>query len=122
LEVDLISKKKILYPFWTESILEKSKKLLSCTRTDCADLVLNSWSSSAKMLLAGSWFTTKLPLLNKMSPKSSLKTSCLSSLSLLLETIGSELVGTEKYDENSKETKKIKEPAGKCTKIRSSPQ
>jgi hypothetical protein len=36
----------------------------------------------------------------------------------LPETVNSELVETEKGDENSKETKKIKEPAGKCKKIR----
>jgi predicted site-specific integrase-resolvase len=41
-------KKKGLYPFWTESIQEKSRKLLSCTMTDCEDLVLDSWNSSAK--------------------------------------------------------------------------
>jgi hypothetical protein len=41
-EVDSISEKKDLYPFWSESIQEKSKKLLSCTMTDCEDLVLNS--------------------------------------------------------------------------------
>jgi hypothetical protein len=53
-EVDSISEKKGLYPFWSESIQEKSKKLLPCKTTDCEDLVLNSWNSSAKKLLAGS--------------------------------------------------------------------
>jgi hypothetical protein len=72
-EVDSISEKKSLYPFWTESIQEKSKKLLSCTMTDCEDLVLNSWNSSAKRLLAGSWFTVKLTEVNKQSPVNSLK-------------------------------------------------
>jgi hypothetical protein len=86
--------------------------------TDCVDLVLNSLSLSAKKLLAGLWFTAKPTLINKMSPKSSLKTSCLSSLFLLPETMDSELVGTGKDDENLKETKKIKEPAGKYYKIR----
>jgi hypothetical protein len=38
-EVDSISEKKGLYPFWSESIQEKSKKLLSCTMTDCENLV-----------------------------------------------------------------------------------
>jgi predicted site-specific integrase-resolvase len=41
-------KKKDLYPFWTESIQEKSKKLLSCTTTDCEDLVLSSWNHLQK--------------------------------------------------------------------------
>jgi hypothetical protein len=74
-EVDSISEKKGLYPFWSESIPEKSKKLLSCTTTDCEDLVLSSWSSSAKKLLAGSWFTAKLIKVNKQSSVNSLK-SC----------------------------------------------
>jgi ribonuclease HII len=73
-KADSISKEKV-YPFWTESIQEKSKKLLSCTTTDCEDLVLDSWNSSAKKLLAGSWFTAKLTEVNKQSPVNSLK-SC----------------------------------------------
>jgi hypothetical protein len=64
-EVNSSSEKKGLYPFWSESIQEKSKKLLSCTTTDCEDLVLDSWNSSAKKLLAGSWFTAKLTEVNK---------------------------------------------------------
>jgi hypothetical protein len=35
LEVDSISEKTGLYLFWSKSIQEKSKKLLSCTMTDC---------------------------------------------------------------------------------------
>jgi hypothetical protein len=42
-------------------------------------LVLNSWNSSAKRLLAGSWFTAKLTEVNKQSPINFLK-SCPSSL------------------------------------------
>jgi hypothetical protein len=84
--------------------------------TDCENLVLNFLSSSSKRLLAGSWFTTKSTLINNMSPRK--KTFCLSSLFLLPEIMDSELIGTEKDDDNSKETKKIKEPAEKCKKIR----
>jgi hypothetical protein len=102
-EVNSISEKKGLYPFWSESIQEKSKKLLSCTTTDCEDLVLNSWNSSAKMLLAGSWFTINLTEVNKQSPVNSLK-SCPSSLFLLPKTIDS-AVGTEKDNRNSKKAK-----------------
>jgi hypothetical protein len=72
--------------------------------TDCEDLVLNSWNSSAKKLLAGSWFTVKLTEVNKQSPVNSLK-SCLSSLFSLPKTIDS-VVGTEKDDKNSKKAKK----------------
>jgi hypothetical protein len=131
-EVESISEKKSLYPFWSESIQEKSKKLLSCTTTDCEDLVLNSWNSSAKRLLAGSWFTVKLTEVNKQSPVNSLK-SCPSSLFLLPKIIDS-TVGTEKEDKNSKKAKKwkkkstkkesaeeSKEPAGKSIMIRLCP-
>jgi hypothetical protein len=97
--------------------------------TDCEDLVLDSWNSSAKKLLAGSWFTVKLTEVNKQSPANSLK-SCLSSLFLLPKTIDS-AVGAEKEDKKSKKAKKwkkkstkkesaeeTKEPAGKSIMIR----
>jgi hypothetical protein len=110
-KVDSISEKKGLYPFWTESIQEKSKKLLSCTTTDCEDLVLNSWNSSAKRLLAGSWFTAKLTEVNKQSPVNSLK-SCPSLLFSLPKTIDS-AVGTEKEGKKSKKAKKWKKKSTK---------
>jgi hypothetical protein len=110
-EVDSNSEKKGLYPFWSKSIQEKSKKLLSCTSTDCEDLVLNSWSSSAKKLLAGSWFTAKLTEVNKQSPVNSLK-SCPSSLFLLPKTIDS-VVGTEKEGKKSKKAKNWKKKSTK---------
>jgi hypothetical protein len=118
LKVNSIPKKEVSYLFWTEYILKESKKLLSCKRKYCVDLVLNSWSSSANRLLAGSRFTTKPTLMNKMFTRNSLETSCPSSLFLATKTMDYELVGTEKDDENSKKTKKIKEPAEKCKKIR----
>jgi hypothetical protein len=99
-EVNATSEKKGLYPFWSEPIQEKSKKLLSCTSTDCEDLVLDSWNSSAKKLLAGSWFTVKLTEVNKQSPVNSLK-PCPSSLFSLPKTIDS-AVGTEKEGKKSK--------------------
>jgi hypothetical protein len=110
-EVDSIPEKKSLYPFWSESIQKKSKKLLSCTTTDCEDLVLNSWNSSAKRLLAGSWFTVKLTEVNNQLPVNSLK-SCLSSLFSLPKTIDS-TVGTEKEDKNLKKAKKWKKKSTK---------
>jgi hypothetical protein len=97
--------------------------------TDCEDLVLNSWNSSVKRLLAGSWFTVQLTEVNKQSPVNSLK-SCPSSLYSLPKTIDS-AVRTEKEDKNSKKAKKwkkkltkkesaeeTKEPAGKSIMIR----
>jgi hypothetical protein len=110
-EVDSTSEKKGLHPFWSESIQEKSKKLLSCTSTDCEDLVLDSWSSSAKKLLAGSWFTAKLTEVNKQSSVNSLK-SCPSSLFSLPKTIDS-AVGTEKEGKKSKKAKKWKKKSTK---------
>jgi hypothetical protein len=109
--VDSTSVKKGLYPFWSKSIQEKSKKLLSCTTTDCEDLVLNSWNSSAKRLLAGSWFTAKLTEVNKQSPMNSLK-SCPSSLFSVPKTIDS-AVGTEKEGKKSKKAKKWKKKSTK---------
>jgi hypothetical protein len=79
--------------------------------TDCEDLVLNSWNSSAKGLLAESWFTVKLTKVNKQSPANSLK-SCPSSLFLATKTIDS-AVGAEKDDKNSKKTKKMEEKMDK---------
>lgn len=40
-KVDSSSTKK-LHPFWTESILEKPKNLLTCTISDCENLALDS--------------------------------------------------------------------------------
>lgn len=40
-KVDLSSTKK-LHPFWTESILEKPKNLLTCTISNCENLALDS--------------------------------------------------------------------------------
>jgi hypothetical protein len=71
--------------------------------TDCEDLVLNSWNSSAKRLLAGLWFTVKLTEVNKQSPVNSLK-SCPSSLFLLPKTIDS-AVGTEKEGKSRRKPK-----------------
>jgi hypothetical protein len=79
---------------------------------------LNTWSLFANRLLAEPWFTMKPTLINKMSSRNSLKTSCPLSLFLLPKTMDYKPVGTEKDDENSKKTKKIKEPAGKSNKIR----
>jgi hypothetical protein len=128
-EVDSISEKKGLYPFWSKSIQENSKKLLSCTTTDCEDLVLSFWNLPAKRLLAGSWFTIKLTEANKQSPVNSLK-SCPLSLFSLPKTIDS-AVGTEKDHKNSKKAKKwrkkstkkksaeeTKEPSGRSIMIR----
>jgi hypothetical protein len=110
-EVGSILEKKSLYPFWTEFIQEKSKKLLSCTMTDCEGLILNSWNSFAKKLLAGSWFTAKLTEVNKQSSVNSLK-SCPSSLFSLPKTIDS-AVGTEKEGKKSKKAKKWKKKSTK---------
>jgi hypothetical protein len=103
LEMDSISEKKGLYPFWSKSIQEKSKKLLFCTSTDCKDLVLGAWSLSAKKLLAGSWFTAKLTEVNKQSPVNALK-SCPSSLFLATKTIDS-AVRAEKEDKSRRKPK-----------------
>jgi hypothetical protein len=102
---------------------------LSYTSTDCEDLVLDFWNSSAKRLLAGLWFTVKLTEVNKQSLVNSLK-SCPSSLFSLPKTIDS-AVGKEKEDKKSKKAKKwkkkstkkesaekTKKPAGKSIMIR----
>ena len=81
------SKEKDFSPFWNEYTKEKSKKLLSCTKTDCVDLDMNSWSLSAKNLLAKSWFTAKR--INLKVPRKNLpKTYFQSSQSLSREIMG----------------------------------
>jgi hypothetical protein len=72
---------------------------------------LDSWNSSAKKLVAGSWFTAKLTEVNKQSPVNSLK-SCPSSLFLLPKTIDS-AVGTKKDYKKSKKAKKWKKKSTK---------
>ena len=59
MEVDLISKEKDFLNFWNKSCLEMSKKLLSLTKTDYADLDLNSWRELQSSTIAKSWFWEK---------------------------------------------------------------
>jgi hypothetical protein len=111
-EVDSISKKKRFYiPFGPSLFRRSQKKLLCCTTTDCEDLVLDSWNSSAKRLLAGSWFTVKLTEVNKQPLMNSLK-PCPSSLFLLPKTIDS-AVETEKDDKKLKKAKNWKKKSTK---------
>jgi hypothetical protein len=79
--------------------------------TDCEDLVLECWNSSAKKLFAGSWFTAKLTEVNKQSPVNSLK-SCPLSLFSLPKTIDS-AAEAKKEDNKSKKVKKWKKKSTK---------
>ena len=144
------SKKEILKPFWNEAIQEKSKKFLSCTNEDCEELDLDSDTvsnppdsildpliSSAKRLLKGSWFTTKMIKLERTSALNSEKPYPL-PLSLLPKEMSAELDKKPKKVKNwrknqskgkpakkakeaedkTKPEKEPKEPAGKCSMIR----
>lgn len=53
------SRDKDCVPFWTESTREWSKKLWSCTKTDCHVLQPDSWNTSLKNQACGSWFTVR---------------------------------------------------------------
>lgn len=57
LEVDSISKGKDLTPYWKESCLEMSKRLLSATETGYVDLDLNSSITLQQRTTANSWFS-----------------------------------------------------------------
>jgi hypothetical protein len=46
--------------FWKESTKELSKRLPSCTETDCAALDSSLWPLSLKKLALNSWFTAKV--------------------------------------------------------------
>lgn len=50
---------------------------------------------------------------NNMSPRRLVKTDCISLLVSSPETMNCEMVGTQKDGNDSKETEKLKEPAGK---------
>jgi hypothetical protein len=80
--------------------------------TDCEDLVLNSWNSFAKRLLARSWFTVKLTEMNKQSPVNCLE-SFPSSLFFFFAK-NNRLPGRNK--KNDKDSKKAKKWKKKSTK------
>lgn len=50
---------------------------------------------------------------NNMSPMRLVRTDCISLLVSSSETMNCEMVGTQKDGNDSKETKKLKEPTGK---------
>ena len=57
-EAGLTSKEKALTPYWNESCLEKSKRLLSHTKTDYAGSDLISLGKLQNITTAKSWFST----------------------------------------------------------------
>ena len=84
----LISKEKVLTPFWTQQSKEISRKLWLPTEIDCVDLVLSSSKESlSNMEKAKSWFS-----ISKKHPlkKNSLMTSFQSSLFSLPDCMVSE--------------------------------
>lgn len=58
LVADSISREKVLTPYWNGLCLEKSKKLLSLTRTGCVGSDLNSSMELQSETTAKSWFST----------------------------------------------------------------
>lgn len=57
---DSIGTEKEYSPFWTESLMEQSKKLWSPIKTDCVDSELNCYNGCSKNLTANSWFSVNL--------------------------------------------------------------
>ena len=62
------SQGKDLGPFWNRHSSEWSRKLWSCTVTDCRDLPSTSWNGSLKRLGQKSWFTVRAKQ-GKTAPK-----------------------------------------------------
>jgi putative transposase len=61
LEADLTSRGRVLKPFWNALSVETSKKLWLPTKTDSADLALNSFNTSSQSIVEDkSWFSTIL--------------------------------------------------------------
>ena len=63
------SKGKGLKAFWTPLSTEWSKRLWSCTVTDCVDLEATSWTPFLQRLTQNSWFTVRQTI-PKPTPKS----------------------------------------------------
>ena len=89
LDQDLISKEKVLMPFWNQQSKEISKKLLLPTEIDYADLDLNSLSQSLKSTMGESWFSM---MKTNLQIKNSLKMSFPSSQSFLPNYMAGEVV------------------------------
>jgi putative transposase len=75
--LDSTSSEKACVPFWTKYSTALSKKLLSCTRTDCVDMEPSCWNSSSKRLAQNSWFTVKMKSIK--ATRRSLQTTSLQS-------------------------------------------
>lgn len=111
-------------PFWTDLTMEKSKKLLSCTKEDCVSLDSSLWNTSAKKLLQKSWFTVQQTELKKTTKRNSQK-NCQIYQSLKQEimdlnqekTKGGE-INLETEEEQKEDQKSEKAKAGKTIKIR----
>jgi len=77
LDQELISREKVLTPFWNQQKMDMSKKLWLPTKIDCVDSVLNSSTESLPNGPMGkSWFSiTKKHPLNKNSLATSFQSS-----------------------------------------------
>ena len=53
------SKGRVCAPFWTKFTTEWSRRLPSCTRTDCVDSPPTSWPTSLSKLASNSWFSVQ---------------------------------------------------------------
>lgn len=97
---------KALLPFWTQSTAEVSKKLWSCSETDCAASVLSSSKTSLPNMMSPSWFSVTKTELKKTSPLNLPKTFSPLQITLSPETTDSAQVPTNE-DEKSAVTRKI---------------
>lgn len=115
---DLISKERVLLPFWKESTRVISEKLWSPIETDFADSALNLLNGSSLSMMSNSWFSTTLRTA-KVIPKNYLKTSLQSPQFSLQETtvIDQPCIGKKEPKKEPKKPKKeaIKKPVEKFT-------
>ena len=105
LDQELISKEKVLTPFWTQQSKVISEKLWLPTKIDCVDSVLNSSKESLKNNLMGkSWFSINL---KHPQNKNSLMTSFQLSQFSLPDSMDSEVINLKSKSKKKQEGKKL---------------
>lgn len=123
--------------FWTPFSTVLSKNLSSATKTDCVDLGMTSWNTSARRLAQNSWYSVRMqataPLSMKNPNKNSQRTSSPWLTSLLQRIMGcaqhkrEEIANEKRPKKKRRFSKKAKEgqppkeekpPAHKAMKVR----
>lgn len=119
LVLDLISKEKVLKPFWNEYTKEKSKKLWLPIKTDCVDLDLKLSNGFLKNQIQNSWFSTNFQVQMNQEHLNSQKTYYQLQQSSSQETTEIDQLNIENKEKKKRKRKKKKQKKSKTDNFNS---